>query len=925
MAHQTDVFSEREFEQWLVLLLESERRRLREPFDPERERNVYKRHKDSSQTQCIEGPCAKRHTPAKRRGGKPSMNAREKNEIVGGFPQRTWVLIVLLVASLVGAGVSRAQTPVSITDSSTPIAFTTNNTGSAATFVLNADSSVSVLKNTGITVGECAPFLASASLLRGAIYFDPSTSRVYIATEGNPPHVTFNTINTDGSCTVGADVVSLTDVLGIPAFAGVEMTVDCCGPIGHGNVYVAVTRNGGIPDALFFLDTKSFANYVLPSTNASFLPVPQVGLDDSASYGPIIVDPSSHIVYINDFGDSQNGPPGFNATPGFFVFDPSDNLIEQVMGYVNPANTKANNNISAQTLLVDGKGKLIIVNQNTSPASALTFNGSPFTILDTTKFSFFSNTQSDGTGLGSEPRVFIEPPATAVNVVAASLNFSATSAADIDTTNGIVYAFAYDATEKGSSIVPVVQTGALVSYGLSSGKETLLADTLSIPSVTESGTAPWSQITFNSPLNDLMFFTPSGALGVSTPLACTPVEVDQVLGGGSGFYSLTEPAFNFSSGLIYDAETIFPNTTLFYTVPPSKCATSGLILSPTTLANGVAGKFYGPVTFTATNSVGASFSASGLPPGMHPMTTGGVLSGTPTTTGPFEVAVMASDSNGDTGSETVLLDIVCPTITVGPAQLPGGIIGVPYSATFTQTGGVGSISFAAFGPFPPGISANSSGLSGTPTQAGTTMIGVQATDSNGCKSAPTTPVTVSIATPTFGMSPASGVAGASQCQKGVFGFPTNIPPIVNINGVNYFQVQLNLFNSGNLPANANLTSAALDGFQPTNISDPGTSDLPIVFNNPGTLLQPGGCVSLSLFYPTSDFGNPVPAGVTHSLKLQGNYTMTTNQVIQGTWTLTDVRVHLGAFVEDADDGASATGELDAKRRADLDVRGKLTM
>lgn len=37
MAHPTEVFSEREFEQWLVLLLESERRRLRELAKIQRE------------------------------------------------------------------------------------------------------------------------------------------------------------------------------------------------------------------------------------------------------------------------------------------------------------------------------------------------------------------------------------------------------------------------------------------------------------------------------------------------------------------------------------------------------------------------------------------------------------------------------------------------------------------------------------------------------------------------------------------------------------------------------------------------------------------------------------------------------------------------------------------------------------------------
>ena len=69
-------------------------------------------------------------------------------------------------------------------------------------------------------------------------------------------------------------------------------------------------------------------------------------------------------------------------------------------------------------------------------------------------------------------------------------------------------------------------------------------------------------------------------------------------------------------------------------------------ISPTTLADGTAGVAYGPVTFTAT---GGSFqppftwSASGLPAGLT-MSSGGVLSGTPTQSGTFDIVVTLTDS-----------------------------------------------------------------------------------------------------------------------------------------------------------------------------------------------------------------------------------------------------------------------------------------
>jgi hypothetical protein len=115
-----------------------------------------------------------------------------------------------------------------------------------------------------------------------------------------------------------------------------------------------------------------------------------------------------------------------------------------------------------------------------------------------------------------------------------------------------------------------------------------------------------------------------------------------------------------------------------------------------------------------------------------------VLSGTPTQTGSFPITVTATDSNGCTGSRMLTLVINCPTITVSPATttLPPGSVGIAYvPVTFTQTGGIGTVTFSRIGAIPAGMTLSSGGvLSGTPASgtSGTFVFTVVATDSNGC-------------------------------------------------------------------------------------------------------------------------------------------------------------------------------------------------
>jgi len=141
-------------------------------------------------------------------------------------------------------------------------------------------------------------------------------------------------------------------------------------------------------------------------------------------------------------------------------------------------------------------------------------------------------------------------------------------------------------------------------------------------------------------------------------------------------------------------------------------------------------------TFTASNTVGATTftTASALPSGIT-LSSGGVLSGTPTVVGTFPIVVTATDANGCSGSgPTYNLVINCQTITVNAPPNNAAVAGSPFSATFTASNTIGATTFSETGALPSGVSFTSGGvLSGTPMQTGSFPIVVTATDSNGCQ------------------------------------------------------------------------------------------------------------------------------------------------------------------------------------------------
>ncbi len=132
----------------------------------------------------------------------------------------------------------------------------------------------------------------------------------------------------------------------------------------------------------------------------------------------------------------------------------------------------------------------------------------------------------------------------------------------------------------------------------------------------------------------------------------------------------------------------------------------------------------------------ASYSfavATGAIPDGLTLSSAGLLSGTPTTTGDSVFTVTATDADACTGNRGYTLTVGCPLV-LSPATLPNAFKSVPYNRSFSASGGTAPYTFTrTSGTLPAGLSLSSGGLlAGIPTTVGNSSFTIKATDSSGC-------------------------------------------------------------------------------------------------------------------------------------------------------------------------------------------------
>jgi hypothetical protein len=305
-------------------------------------------------------------------------------------------------------------------------------------------------------------------------------------------------------------------------------------------------------------------------------------------------------------------------------------------------------------------------------------------------------------------------------VLAESNPDQAFNAAITTTVGAGTYALRVAGTGRGDVLVDgYTSYGSLGEYNLTGS---FPVGTLTTPVITSTGTVAGTvnssfsyQITAtNSPTS----YSVTGALpaGVSLNVTTGLISGTPTV---TGAFSVTVGAAN-SAGTGTRSVTITINASI----------TAPVITSASTATGTINTAF--AYQITATNSPTGYSVTGALPAGVSVNATSGLISGTPTVSGTFNVMIGATNSAG-TGSRSLAISI--NSVVLAPVITSADILTSSVGQTFTyQIIATNSpTSFNVVGALPAGLSFTSATgqISGTPTTAGTTTVTIGATNAGG--------------------------------------------------------------------------------------------------------------------------------------------------------------------------------------------------
>jgi hypothetical protein len=336
---------------------------------------------------------------------------------------------------------------------------------------------------------------------------------------------------------------------------------------------------------------------------------------------------------------------------------------------------------------------------------------------------------------------------------------------------------------------------SLSSAGVLSGTPTQTGTFTIIVTVTDgNGCTGSTNYTLTVTCQPILVTNPSTSTGTVNAAFSATFTQSGAIGGATFSTSSTLPnGLSFSStGVLSGTPTQTGTFPIVVTVvDANSCSGTGVVYNlvigcqtitvtnPSNASGTVAAPF--SEQFTQSGGFGATtFSTSSTLPAGLTLSSAGLLSGTPAQSGTFPIVVRATDSNGCFGDgPTYNLVIACNVITVTNPAASSGTAGTPFSATFTQSGGNGTVTWSESGALPSGIALNASTgvLSGTTTQTGSFTIVVTATDANGCSGSSSYTLTIACQTITVtNPANASGTAGqpfsAAFTASGILGSAT---------------------------------------------------------------------------------------------------------------------------------------------------------
>lgn len=182
------------------------------------------------------------------------------------------------------------------------------------------------------------------------------------------------------------------------------------------------------------------------------------------------------------------------------------------------------------------------------------------------------------------------------------------------------------------------------------------------------------------------------------------------------------------------ASNVKAGLTILVNGTPSSLQIDAATSIPTTVR---VGDVFSPVSLIASGGskpYSWSLVAGALPTGLTLNSSGGTISGTPTTAGVYNVVLRVTDSTIRNADKLYSITVTSP-LTISTATLKAGSTGVVYADTLNGSGGIAPYTWSlkSGSSLPTGLSlaAGTGAITGTPTGSGTTQFAVLLTDSFG--------------------------------------------------------------------------------------------------------------------------------------------------------------------------------------------------
>ena len=324
----------------------------------------------------------------------------------------------------------------------------------------------------------------------------------------------------------------------------------------------------------------------------------------------------------------------------------------------------------------------------------------------------------------SQAPTFTSAAPTGTGVVGTAYNFTCTASG----TTPITFTVPPGTLPTGLSI----STGGVIS-GTPSAAGTYTGTITASNGTLPDATQPFSIVITQAPAFTSAPPPTNGTVGTAYNFTCTasgttPITFTVPPGtlptglslSSGGVISGTPGAAGTFSGTITAANGTLPNATQPFSIvigaapvaptitssPPPATGTIGVAYNFTCVASGTA-----PITFTAPPGT--------LPTGLS-LSTGGVISGTPTATGTFSGTITASNGTLPNATQPFSIVITQPPAFTSAAPTGTAVVGTPYNFTCTASGSTPITFTVPPGALPTGLTLSSGGaITGTPSAAGT--------------------------------------------------------------------------------------------------------------------------------------------------------------------------------------------------------------